>query len=251
MPDEERLKTFKKSDSLISNGKISIIIVTLNAGNTLQECLNSIYNQQYPEIEIIVIDGKSTDNTLAVLEKNSQRISFCLSEPDKGIYDAMNKGIKHAAGKWLYFLGADDVLFPEFSTLATELQDPGAIYYGSVLTRGVKRFGYVSMYQMAKTGIFHQAIIYPAAIFKKYEYEQKYQVFGDYAFNIKCYGDKNIKWIFKDYIVANFNHTGLSSTGVDEAFAKDKPRLILENFNTLIWLRFRLKLIKKSFLKKP
>ncbi|BAU56279.1 glycosyltransferase family 2 protein [Mucilaginibacter gotjawali] len=250
MPREDSLKPFKNCSSSISNGKISIIIATLNAGATLQACLNSVYTQCYPEIEIIIIDGKSTDNTLEIIKQNRSHISVSISEPDAGVYDAMNKGIKKATGKWYYFLGADDVLFADFSGLAFQLADAAAIYYGSVLTRGVKRFGYVSMYQMAKTGIFHQAIIYPASIFKKYEYEQKYHVFGDYAFNIKCYGDKNIKWIFKDYIIANFNHTGLSSFEADDTFEKDKPGLVRENFNTLIWLRFRLKMIKKIWLKK-
>ena len=209
MPGAKKLTSFKNGDTVTSNGKISIIIATLNAGNTLQDCLNSIYIQQYPDIEIVVIDGKSTDNTLEILKENRSQIYLYLSETDEGVYDAMNKGIRLATGKWFYFLGADDTLFPDFSSLAAELHDADAIHYGSVLTRGVKRFGSVSRYHMAKTGIFHQAIIYPANIFKQYVYEQKYHVFGDYAFNIKCFGDKNIKWIFKDYTIANFNHTGL------------------------------------------
>src|ERR1700730_11011275 len=118
MPNEDALKTTKTNYSLTSNGKISIIIVTYNAENTLQRCLDSIYIQAYPEIEIIVIDGNSTDNTVEILKRNSSRIAFWKSEPDEGIYDAMNKAIKHITGKWVYFLGADDELFSDFSKLA-------------------------------------------------------------------------------------------------------------------------------------
>ena len=249
MPNEDGLKT-SPVNPLTSNGKISVVIVTYNAAGTLQRCLDSIYAQTYPDIEIIVIDGESNDGTIELLKTNSSRIAYWKSEPDDGIYDAMNKAIKHAAGEWIYFLGADDVLYPDFSSLAAELQDANTIYYGSVTTRGFKRFGKVSAYHMAKTGIFHQAIIYPAVIFEKYEYEQKYRVFADYALNMRCYKDKSIRWEFRDYIIANFNHTGLSGTEGDETFEKDKARLIRENFSASIWLRFMIKMLKKRLFKK-
>ncbi|MGZ3872248.1 MAG: glycosyltransferase [Mucilaginibacter sp.] len=228
------------------NGKISIIIVTFNAAGTLQNALNSIYAQSYPDIEIIIIDGESTDGTVNIIEENSSNIAFYKSEPDEGIYDAMNKAVTHVTGKWVYFLGADDVLFPEFSNLAYDLSDDKAIYYGSVLTLGFKRFGKVSNYHMAKTGIFHQAMIYPSAVFKKYTYNPKYKVFADHELNMRCFKDKNIKWIFKDHIIANFNHTGFSGTQKDEAFENDKSALILKNFGLSIWLRFRIKMLKQT-----
>ena len=248
MLSDEKVKADKTNHPLHSNGTISIIIVTYNAATTLQNCLDSIYQQAYPDLEIVIIDGKSTDGTNDIIQNNKAQIAFYKSEPDNGIYDAMNKAVKYAKGKWIYFLGADDVLFPDFSMLANELSDTNAIYYGSVLTKGLKRFGKVSAYYMAKIGIFHQAIIYPSWVFKKYHYEEKYKVFADYALNMCCFQDKNIKWIFKDYIVANFNHTGLSATQRDEVFEKDKSRLIRENFGLFIWLRFLAKRLK-SYIK--
>src|SRR4051794_25072849 len=124
MPAEAGLKTF--------NGKISIIVVTYNAGSILQNCLDSIFRQAYPAIEIIIIDGKSDDNTVSIIEKNSSRIAYWKSEPDEGIYDAMNKALKHVTGEWIYFIGADDELLPGFSDMAMELIDTAAIYYGNV-----------------------------------------------------------------------------------------------------------------------
>lgn len=90
--------------------KISIIIATYNAGQVLQRCLDSIRLQKMEEIELLIIDGNSKDNTLDIIRCNSDIIDYSISEPDKGIYDAWNKGIKIAKGEWIEFLGADDRL---------------------------------------------------------------------------------------------------------------------------------------------
>jgi glycosyltransferase involved in cell wall biosynthesis len=85
------------------NHKLSIIVVTYNAAATLQACLDSIYAQSYPNIELVVIDGNSTDGTQEILKANSTRIAFWQSEPDKGIYDAMDKALRHITGQWFIF----------------------------------------------------------------------------------------------------------------------------------------------------
>lgn len=92
--------------------KISIIIATFNAGMTLRDCLDSIVSQLTDECELIVIDGGSKDDTVDILRSYDEYISYFISEPDKGVYDAWNKGIKRALGKWIAFIGADDVLLP-------------------------------------------------------------------------------------------------------------------------------------------
>ena len=228
------------------NDKVSVVIVTFNAAKTLQFTLDSIYKQRYPNIEIVIIDGKSTDGTVNILEANSDKIAYWRSEPDKGIYDAMNKSLKCITGDWVYFIGADDTLFDEFSDLCYELKQTGALYYGSVLSRNVKCSGLVSEYYQAKIGIYHQAIIYSAEIFKKYLFETKYKVSADYALNMKCWKDKNIPFIFKDYIIADFNHTGVSSSGPDDVFFADKSALIRENFGVRIWIRYLFRRIKEK-----
>src|ERR1700749_1215379 len=214
--------------------RITIIIVTYNAAKYLQSCLDSIYAQQYPAIDIVVIDGKSTDGTADILQQNTAKIHFWVSEKDNGIYDAMNKALPHITGQWVYFLGADDELLPEFSKMAGELKDTNAIYYGNVLANGVKRSGLISSYYMAKGGIYHQAIIYPASVFNHYSYNTKYKIAADYALNMRLYRDKRYHFIYIDIIIANYNHTGISSQVVDEAFEKDKTGLILQNFELKI-----------------
>ncbi|MGE0090601.1 MAG: glycosyltransferase family 2 protein [Bacteroidales bacterium] len=89
---------------------ISIVIATYNAEKYLQRCLDSIKANKSDNIELIIIDGKSNDNTCYIIKKNEQDIDFWLSESDKGIYDAWNKGIDIAKGNWIMFLGADDQL---------------------------------------------------------------------------------------------------------------------------------------------
>ena len=88
--------------------KVSIITVVFNAVQTIEECLRSIYDQTYSPIEHIIIDGGSTDGTLSVIEKHRNKISHMVSEPDKGIYDAMNKGLNLASGDIVGILNADD-----------------------------------------------------------------------------------------------------------------------------------------------
>ncbi len=91
---------------------ISIIIATYNADKVLQRCLNSIRPQKTEEIELLIIDGNSKDKTMEIVNNNKDIIDYAVSEPDKGIYDAWNKGIKASTGEWIQFLGADDELTP-------------------------------------------------------------------------------------------------------------------------------------------
>ncbi|QEC77939.1 glycosyltransferase family 2 protein [Mucilaginibacter ginsenosidivorax] len=90
--------------------KISVITVVYNAQDTIARCIESVISQKYPDIEYIVIDGGSTDNTLQIINRHRSSINIFVSEPDKGIYDAMNKGIKLATGQIIGTLNADDRL---------------------------------------------------------------------------------------------------------------------------------------------
>ena len=90
--------------------KITIITVCYNSKDLLSLTLNSVALQDYDDLEYIIIDGKSTDGTLELIESYGNKVSRCLSEHDKGIYDAMNKGVSLSTGDWLLFLNAGDRL---------------------------------------------------------------------------------------------------------------------------------------------
>jgi glycosyltransferase involved in cell wall biosynthesis len=100
--------------------EISIIIATFNAAETLRECLDSIVTQLNDKIELILVDGGSKDTTNEIIESYGTFIDVHISEPDKGIYDAWNKGVKLSSGNWVMFIGADDLLLP--NALATYLE---------------------------------------------------------------------------------------------------------------------------------
>jgi glycosyltransferase involved in cell wall biosynthesis len=100
---------------------ISVIVAVYNGAATLQQCIDSVANQTYPDVELIIIDGGSTDGTVQLLERNQRKISYWLSEPDKGIFNAWNKGLDIAAGEWISFLGADDFLWD--STVLERMAD--------------------------------------------------------------------------------------------------------------------------------
>ena len=101
---------------------VSVIIVTLNAEQTLERALNSVIGQTDLRWELIVIDGQSRDRTVAILEHYTGLIDYWQSEPDAGLYDAMNKGIDRARGRWLLFLGSDDILMDCLHVVAPQFR---------------------------------------------------------------------------------------------------------------------------------
>lgn len=92
--------------------KISIVTATYNAESCVSDLLQSVISQKSDDVEFIIIDGASKDKTLEILDKFHKYIDYVISEPDKGIYDAWNKGVEKARGEWIMFLGADDQLMP-------------------------------------------------------------------------------------------------------------------------------------------
>lgn len=113
---------------------ISVVTVSFNAVRDIEKTILSVINQTYQNIEYIIIDGGSTDGTVDIIKKYAGHITYWVSEPDKGIYDAFNKGWKIAKGEWIYYLGADDVLLPNAFTsiFLSDLNEYG-IVFGDVI----------------------------------------------------------------------------------------------------------------------
>ena len=98
--------------------KVTVVTVTYNAAESLEKTILSVLQQNYSNVEYIIIDGGSTDGSVEIIKKYSDKIAYWVSEPDRGIYDAMNKGIRKATGEWINFMNAGDLFFHE-STLSS------------------------------------------------------------------------------------------------------------------------------------
>lgn len=134
---------------------VTIVIVTYNAGLTLKNAIDSVVRQTYGNIECIVVDGKSTDNTIDILKEYEQKVHY-ISEEDDGIFDAMNKGVKIASGEWILFLGADDVLLPNAISAFISKSGEADILYGDYYTQSLK--GEISK----KESLLYSVVVYKA-----------------------------------------------------------------------------------------
>ena len=225
---------------------ISIIIATYNAADVLAGCLQSIISQTEKRVELVIIDGGSTVGTLDMIKEYEAHISHWVSEPDKGIYDAFNKGTAIATGKWFCFLGADDRPLPGFSEMATKLIDEDTLYYGDPASDGKMLTGPFSNYRLAKYCLNHQTLFYPAKVFQKYSYTDRYKIFADYDLNLKVWGDASIKKQHYPITVVWYNLTGFSAGAHDELFKQEKPLLIKKSMGWLMYLRFLYKRRKEQ-----
>lgn len=213
--------------------KISAIIVVFNGAKTIEKAIKSVLGQTYKNLELLIIDGASTDGTLEILKDNKTENLSWISEPDKGIYDAMNKGIKKATGEWIFFLGADDyfhdnlVLESVFSKLGIENID---FIYGNIKSDSYKRLydGEFNFEKLLKKNISHQSIFYRKNIFDKMGfYNLKYKTHADWDFNLRCYENEEINIKYVDVVIAEFGKGGVSSN-YDLAFLRESlcPRKI-------------------------
>ena len=133
-------------NSTTSNFKVTIITVVKNAGTVITSLFDSVRKFKTNEVEFIVLDGVSTDDTLSIIKQNSDIIDTWLSEPDKGIYDAMNKATLLARGNWLLFMGADDQLLDGFPEIIPLLKDHDTVYYGKVFFHNKIYTGQINNY---------------------------------------------------------------------------------------------------------
>ena len=96
--------------SVPDSPRITVIVAAFNAAETIERCFVSVIEQDHPSVELLVVDGASTDGTVEVIERHRDEIAWWVSEPDAGVYDAWNKAVRHAQGDWICFLGSDDEL---------------------------------------------------------------------------------------------------------------------------------------------
>ena len=202
--------------------KISVVTVCYNSVDTIEETMLSVLNQTYSDVEYIIIDGGSTDGTVDIIKKYADRLAFWVSEPDKGIYDAMNKGIARATGDYINFMNAgdkfkhDSIIDEIFGSCAKIA--PVDILYGNaifsypwgellVMPRALTEF-------KSYDPILHQSSFTKLQLLKDSPFDISFKIAGDYNFFYKCYiAGKLFKYL--DLPISIFDASdGISSNAI-------------------------------------
>ena len=199
---------------------LSIITVNLNNAWGLAKTIKSVKEQTFKDVEVIVVDGGSTDGSVEVIKKYGENISYWISEKDNGIYHAMNKGIAIAKGMYCLFLNSGDTLVNETVLENVFNQNPTAdIVYGNKQTRDVNgsvihrtmpdKMGVIQLY--ADT-LWHPVSFVKRTLFKKYGgYDEHFKIAGDYEFFVRVIISKKVSTRHLHLEIASFDMSGVSS----------------------------------------
>lgn len=226
--------------------KISVVTVVLNAAGSIEKCVASVLGQTYGNIEYVVIDGGSTDGTLDILARYRDRIDYLVSEPDRGLYHAMNKGIQAATGDFVYFLNSDDTFCDEkvvADVAAAIHQNPSVdLVYGDVLMGSgdqlIKRpqVPVLSRESLCRKGFCHQSLFARRELLLRTGgFSEEYRIVadGDWLARALAAGATSLHL---DRDIAVFALDGVSGTSKWHA---EKRRSLRENFTRWELLRWR------------
>ncbi len=205
--------------------KLSIITVNLNNKEGLQKTIDSVVSQTFKDFEWIVIDGGSTDGSKELIEKYSDHISYWVSEPDKGIYNAMNKGIGVAKGEYLEFLNSGDYL-NDHNTLSEffSVSNQSDILYGNTLlqsdgklVRIPQQKNYLTCYHMACGTICHPSAFIKKKLFDDFGlYDETLKIVSDWKFFFETIIIRKCSISYYDIDIVVFDNHGISSTNTKQ-----------------------------------
>ncbi|MFA7570642.1 MAG: glycosyltransferase family 2 protein [Sulfurimonadaceae bacterium] len=184
--------------------RVTVVTVTYNAEKFLERTIKSVIGQDYPDIEYIIIDGESTDNTIKIIKQYEENISYWISEPDNGIYDAMNKEINIATGEWINFMNAGDYFFNKSTILSIFklLDKKSDLIYGDTifineknLKEQLKKGKDISKFWKSLP-FNHNSLFCKTQIAKNFPFDLKYQIVADSHFISQCISEnKNFQYI--------------------------------------------------------
>lgn len=235
---------------------VSIVTVTYNAGFYLEQTILSIINQKNIHFEFILIDGGSSDNTLLIINKYNKQIDFWESNPDKGIYDAMNKSLKYVNGSWIIFMNAgdkfynDNVLSEIFSL--SNLNDYNIIYgnhcyqsKNNFIKKNPKPLTSIWKYMP----ICHQSIFAKSDILKNNPFNLNYKFAADYNFILTTYNKNKDAFLYVDKIISTITTGGFSETNSIETYKEYKKISTSFYKNKLINLYFFIKICERKIIR--
>lgn len=240
----------------------SIVTVTYNAAEWIERTILSVLQQSYPHIELLIIDGGSTDGTIDFIRQYETGISYWISEPDKGLYDAMNKGLQQASGDYVWFINAGDTIHTAdtlqeiVSNLKKKVSLPDIIYGDTMIVDaagkplGLRRLrppGKLT-WKSFRMGMLvnHQAFIVRREIAPLYDLT--YRLAADYDWCIQCL--KRAEKIYNTHrILANFLEEGMSSVNRKESL-RERYRIMCKYYGKLstsllhVWFAVRFYTVK-------
>lgn len=199
--------------------KVSIVTVCYNSEKTIRDTINSVLDQTYTNMEYIIVDGGSTDQTVSVIKEYNQKfdekgITYrCLSEPDEGIYDAMNKGIRMTSGDIVGIINSDDWYEPDAAECAAAryMQEPYDLFYADLRIIGNKR-SFIKRSKDSKwvTSRYwnHPTTFIAKSIYQKYQYKNE-NIHDDWDFILRIRKD-DVRVCVENKVLANFRCDGVS-----------------------------------------
>lgn len=220
--------------------KISVITVCFNVVNSLQRTINSVINQTYLNIEYIIVDGGSKDGTKENVLSFGPKIARFISEPDSGLYDAMNKGIALASGEFIIFLNAGDYFTCEYALEAflSKSSDKSVdVFFGKIVWIDTTNMNVITSdhssveyaIQLKTENFPHPATLYRKDAFEKYgKFSLEFPVLADYEWNLRALIKLKAKFKYIDTIVTNF-YTGGISTSEDYRTRIEKEQILLNS----------------------
>lgn len=220
------------------NPKLSIITINLNNSNGLQKSIESVVSQNFEDYEYLIVDGGSIDDSKNVILKFANKISFWISEPDKGIYNAMNKGILRAKGEYLLFLNSGDCLENENVLHDVFSEDRTAdIIYGHLNLSGedgIKVHRAIDEKKLSLTYFFndslgHSSTFISKKLFVNDLYDESFSIAADKKFFIEKIIQRNCSIQKVDLIIANFNLNGISNNPRNQNKIREENNRIFNN----------------------
>lgn len=235
--------------------KVTVVTAVLNDAGHIEQTILSVISQTDIEIEYIIVDGGSKDGTLELIGKYKDKISLLISESDRGVYDAMNKGIKYSTGDFVYFLNSGDVLlnpsilskikFEDVNVRNTIIYGNVVVAYGNIEALEKPRPFFNSKMKFKGIGICHQSMFFPGELIRNEKYDLSYNIAADYDLAYRLWR-KGTEFLYRDITIAKYDWgKGISSNPYKLLDVyRENARVCHQQLNPLYWAKMVLEYIR-------
>ena len=213
--------------------RYSIITINFNDKEGLSRTIKSVIDQTFKDFEYIIIDGGSTDGSVDIIKQYVDHISYWISEKDKGVYNAMNKGIAQAKGDYLVFMNSGDCFHtPDILRLMSDYQEDiicGKVLKGDTTIPSGHHKPVITLVDLMRGSLPHQAMFIKRELMQKHPYDENYKILSDWKFCIQALVFDNSTFRNSDVIVADYDISGIS-TNSNGLLAKEREIILKELF---------------------